>query len=171
MSIVIAYPTIAEERPLELLFACHDKVRRFTALAGKLSGHVAQHGADEEAREAAASILRYFELALPHHHADEEEDVFPALRHLQDIELNRAIDTLLAEHVALDLMWQEVRPWLNRIAQGETPASTPVVLPRFVIDYPFHAAREEREVFTAIKRLPTAVLDLIAQRMRARRGA
>lgn len=171
MSIVLARPATAEERPLELLFACHDKVRRFTALAGKLDGHVLLHGADQEAREAAASILRYFEMALPHHHADEEEDVFPALRHLQDEQLNRAIDVLLAEHVALDLMWQAVRPWLSSIAQGETPAATPQVLPRFVIDYPQHAAREEREVFAAIQRLPAAVVDLIAQRMRARRGA
>lgn len=171
MTMLPAHPVTAEERPLELLFACHDKVRHFTALAGQLALHVSRKGADAEAQQAAANILRYFELALPNHHADEEEDVFPALRTLHDVQLAQAIDGLLSEHQRLDAYWQEVRPWLNCIAQGEAPAASPLVLPRFVADYPVHAEREEREVFSAIERLPAATVDAIAARMRARRGA
>lgn len=170
MSIQITTAVIADERPLELLYACHERVRRFTTLAGRLAAHVAEHGADAQARDAATQILRYFELSLPNHHADEEEDVFPALRGLNDAVLADAIVALEAQHEALDAMWQEIAPWLRRVTQGE-PDSAPTVLARFVTDYTEHVAREEREVFAAIERLPVAVVDVIAQRMRARRGA
>ena len=170
MSILISSADSGDERPLELLYACHDRVRRFTALAGRLAAHVVDHGADEQARDAATQILRYFELSLPNHHADEEEDVFPALRELKDPAIVGAIAALEAQHAVLDALWQEVGPWLKQIAQGEG-APAPQGLARFVADYAAHTEREEREVFAAIERLPTAVVDTIAQRMRARRGA
>lgn len=170
MTIQITTAATADERPLELLYACHERVRRFTTLAGRLAGHIAQHGADEQARDAATQVLRYFEQSLPNHHADEEEDVFPALRALNDVALAGAIAALEAEHGVLDALWQEVAAWLRGVAQGEA-LPPPECLAKFVADYEVHAAREEREVFAAIERLPTPVVDAIAQRMRARRGA
>jgi len=169
MTIQITSGMLAEDRPLELLYACHEKVRRFTALAWKLAGHVAALGVDEQARDAASQILRYFEMSLPHHHADEELDVFPALRTLDDAAISGAITALEAEHLTLEALWQEVSPWLHRVAQGEV-APAPACLAQFVADYAVHAEREEREVFCAIERLPGPVVDAIAQRMRARRG-
>lgn len=170
MSIQITTANIAEERPLELLYACHDKVRRFTTLAGRLAEHLAIKGADDQARDAATQILRYFELSLPNHHADEEEDVFPALRSLNDVAISSVIAALEAEHGVLHALWQEVAPWLRRVEQGEA-APPPQGLPQFVADYAVHAEREEREVFSAIERLPADVVDAIALRMRTRRGA
>lgn len=169
MTIRITTDAIADERPLELLYACHERVRRFTALAGRLAAHVADHGADEQARDAATQILRYFELSLPNHHADEEEDVFPALRGLNDVALAGAIAALEAEHAVLDALWQEAAPWLRAVAQGEACAA-PETLAQFVAAYAVHTEREEREVFSAIDRLPASTVDAIAQRMRARRG-
>ena len=170
IQITTAAPALADERPLELLYACHERVRRFTGLAGRLATHVAEHGADEQARDAATQILRYFELSLPNHHADEEEDVFPALRGLNDAVLAHAIAALEAEHAMLDLLWNDVAPWLRRVAEGIVDPA-PASLARFIAAYPVHIEREEREVFSAIERLPVAVADVIAQRMRARRGA
>lgn len=169
MTIRITTDAIADERPLELLYACHERVRRFTALAGRLAAHVADHGADEQAHDAATQILRYFELSLPNHHADEEEDVFPALRGLNDVALAGAIAALEAEHAVLDALWQEAAPWLRAVAQGEACAA-PETLAQFVAAYAVHTEREEREVFSAIDRLPASTVDAIAQRMRARRG-
>ena len=68
--------------PLAMLTACHDKVRHFAALSLKLAAHIEAKGCDDEAREPASNILRYFDVAAPLHHADEEEDLFPALRAL-----------------------------------------------------------------------------------------
>jgi len=117
MSLLSARPESDDEHPLELLFACHERIRRFTATADRLVEYVTKHGADAEAQEAARNILRYFDLALPNHHADEEEDVFPALRGLHDRALDQAMDALLIQHQALDEVWRSVRPWLADIAQ------------------------------------------------------
>ena len=125
--------------------------------------------AGEQAHDAATQILRYFELSLPNHHADEEEDVFPALRGLNDVALAGAIAALEAEHAVLDALWQEAAPWLRAVAQGEACAA-PETLAQFVAAYAVHTEREEREVFSAIDRLPASTVDAIAQRMRARRG-
>jgi hemerythrin superfamily protein len=171
MSIAFPFPSSTEERPLELLYACHDKVRHFSALIGKLAPHVAAQGADQEAQEAAANALRYFEQALPLHHADEEEDVFPALRSLRDSELNAAIEAAHNEHLVLDRLWQSLRDWLKQIASGQTPAQPPYLLPQFVRDYPAHATHEENEVFVGLERLPEDEVKRIGRRMRERRGA
>lgn len=171
MSLLALRPEPDDERPLELLYACHERVRRFTTTAGRLAGHVARHGADAEAQEAARNVLRYFDLALPNHHADEEEDVFPALRALADPALDQAMDELLAQHDTLGAAWRGIRPWLASIAAGETPPNAPLDLPAFVSGYAAHADFEEQKVFSALDRLPADVINVIAQRMRERRGA
>src|SRR6185503_9035331 len=63
------------------LLDCHERIRRFTALALEL-GRVAPPGAPEaleQIREAAAGVPRYFTVALPLHSADEEQSVEPRL--------------------------------------------------------------------------------------------
>lgn len=159
-----------DERPLELLYACHEKVRRFITLSERLSAHVAANGADAEAATAAESVLRYFEQALPLHHADEEADVFPALLALRDEALTHSIAELNAEHARLDAQWQTIAPWLRQIVAG-TAATAPPGLAAFAAAYAQHIEREERDVFAALERLPEAVVHTIAARMRARRGA
>lgn len=158
------------ESPLSLLTACHDKVRRFAALSLSLAAHVESRGADSDAREAASNILRYFDVAAPLHHADEEEDLFPALRALGEPGLELAIAELEAEHLSLAGLWQSVRLWLTAISQGEA-APPPNELESFARLYPAHADREEAEVYGAAKRLTSAELDELGTRMRQRRGA
>lgn len=165
----IVEPT--EERPLELLYACHEKVRHFTDLALRLADHIEKTGADEAARDAATAILRYFDKALPLHHADEEEDVFPALLSLSEADLVQSIQKILNEHSVLDAQWQRIAPWLRRIAEGKNAGERPAILEDFVQAYARHAASEEADIFSHITHLPTATVDAIGQRMRARRGA
>lgn len=157
------------EEPLALLTACHDKVRHFAALSLKLDIHLAQKGNDEEAREAARSILRYFDLAAPLHHADEEEDLFPALHALGDSKLNCSLDELEAEHVELAVLWQAVRRWLEAVAQNGLLAR-PIELDEFALRYPAHADREEAEVYGAASLLSATELSKIGVRMCQRRG-
>lgn len=158
-----------KEQPLELLFACHERIRRFTGLTDRLAQHVSSKGADAEAQQAATNILRYFTEALPRHHEDEELDVFPALRTLGDPRVNVAIDRLQSEHAHLDLLWSGLEPWLRQIAGGE-PQLPPALLPDFVSAYPAHVGHEEREIFTALDQLSAQQLAEIAASMRARRG-
>ena len=76
------------DRPVSILLSCHDKVRHFAGLMLKLEAHLAgqrqQPGgpatASPDARHAAGLVRRYFEVAAPLHHQDEELHVLPRLR-------------------------------------------------------------------------------------------
>lgn len=158
------------DHPIELLLSCHDKVRRFAGLSLRLDLHLARHGADEEAATAARNVLRYFDQAAPLHHADEEEDLFPALRRLGDPALDAAMAALEAEHGELEQLWRAVRPWLEAAAQQGLPVR-PAELDDFARRYPIHAQREESDIYPAARRLHPATLAAIGRTMRQRRGA
>src|SRR4051812_38739979 len=69
------------DEPLELLEACHGRIEMQLTMLERLVAHVAEHGCDVEAREAARFIIRYFDTSGVQHHRDENEDLFPLLRH------------------------------------------------------------------------------------------
>jgi hemerythrin-like domain-containing protein len=160
--------------PLELLQACHDKVRRFTNLALRLREHLAQLGPnalpDQQAREAAQSILRYFKVAAPLHHDDEELDLFPALLGLELPEVNATMAELAREHQSLGQLWQTLQAWLQDIADGFAHV-TPPELDAFVAGYLAHVRREDEGVYPLARMLAPEVLKCISAAMVARRTA
>src|ERR1700748_365943 len=79
------------EEPFEMLHACHQRMERMLALLRKLRSHMRASGADEEVRQAARDVMRYFDKAAPQHHRDEELHVFPTLVGLQDVDLIRLV--------------------------------------------------------------------------------
>ncbi|RYY71287.1 MAG: hemerythrin domain-containing protein, partial [Comamonadaceae bacterium] len=72
-------PGVGFEQPFEMLEACHERVQRSLQLLARLCAHVRSQGGDDSAREAARDVLRYFDIAAPLHHEDEELHVFPPL--------------------------------------------------------------------------------------------
>ena len=84
-------PAVGFEQPFEMLEACHDRVRRSLDLLARLIVHVDRHGHDTQSRSAARDVLRYFDLAAPHHHEDEERHVFPRLLASGDDALVQAV--------------------------------------------------------------------------------
>lgn len=154
---------------MALLRACHEKVVRFTTLAQRLQVHVRHQGVDEQAREAAQAVLRYFTLAAPLHHADEEDDLFVALRGLNQATLTARIDALQAEHDALGQRWAEVRPWLEAIAAGQSPGGSEPDVDGFATLYREHAHTEETEVYPHATELSAATLRALAEAMVTRR--
>ena len=159
-------PTFDE--PLSMVLTCHDRVRHFARLSRRLGAHIAERGADDEAAQAAASILRYFDIAAPLHHADEEQDLFPALRALNVPTLDLTIDALEAEHEDLERLWQSIRPWLGATTRHELVAQ-PDTLPEFAARYVQHAEQEEAELYGAMASLSYSVLVSIGRSMSARR--
>jgi hemerythrin-like domain-containing protein len=155
--------------PMELLLACHDKVRHFTALADKLAVHVTKVGADEEAVSAAKAVIRYFDVAAPLHHADEELDLFPALGLLGDGTLQHHLAQLALEHESLNQGWMRLHLWLDAIVQGQ--ASDPGQVVRdFTQAYRRHADDEETLVYPSAQHLSVAQRAGIAQQMVKRRS-
>lgn len=156
--------------PIELLMACHEKVRRFAGLTMKLRDHLASKGPDSQAQEAAQSILRYFNIAAPLHHDDEERDLFPALRQLSHEGLNTSMAELEAEHTELAMLWQGLAPWLQAVTQGLAHAP-PATVNVFALRYPAHAQREEKLIYPFAARLDPAQIKRISDAMVARRTA
>ena len=73
-------PGAGFEEPFEMLEACHQRVHRMLGLMQRLAAHLGETGADANAQQAARDVMRYFDLAAPAHHEDEERHVLPLLR-------------------------------------------------------------------------------------------
>ena len=155
---------------MALLRACHDKVRQFTTLLLRLRDHLREHGADPSAREAATAIRRYFTLAAPLHHQDEDDDLYPALLKLGDAQLASDIATLTAEHASLHALWLTVECWLAEVQVGQVPDVQASEIALFAQRYPAHAAAEETLVYPAADRLDLPTRQALAQAMSRRRS-
>ncbi len=172
MANLFAEPAASFDDPVALLMACHDRVRHYAGLALKLAEYLPAHGADAQAREAASSILRYFDVAAPLHHQDEEDDLFPLLAERGDAELKALAGiAMLEQHVELAALWQQVRTRLLAIAAGES-ADLPLALAAdFSQRYPAHALLEDEQIYPHASRLlsPDELAEL-GRRMAVRRG-
>src|SRR5699024_8448725 len=107
-------PAASTEAPLEMLLACHHRIRHQCQVLQRLHAHLPVHGSDQQAQDAARSITRYFETAAVDHHADEEEDLFPALMESvagsDPVCIRQAIERLTHEHRQLEASWDKLRP-------------------------------------------------------------
>lgn len=173
-------PAAGFDQPLELWLACHERVQRMTKLLTRLAPHLAEHGADATARESATSIRRYFDESAPHHHEDEELDLFPLLR--QRIaacgddallaRLDKAIRTLEHEHVELGALWGRLRAVLIQVEAGAAAIRLDDEdVRRFADGYRAHIELEEGVVAPALREALTGQdLQSIGRAMAIRRG-
>lgn len=151
-------PQADHAQPFEWLRACHDRVERTLDLLQRLEAHVDRHGADAQAAQAAAQVLRYFDLAAPLHHEDEERHVFPRVRAGGDERLCALVARLQADHAAMATDWARLRPVLQRlqVAAGDADwrwsPDERTLLAGFVQRYEAHIAAEEDDVFVAAER-------------------
>lgn len=157
-----ALPQADHAQPFQWLRACHDRVERMLDLLQRLHAHVEAHGADEQAAQAAAQVLRYFDQAAPLHHEDEELHVFARVGRAGGDRLRTLVQRLQADHQAMAADWALLRQGLLRLqaaagdAQWRWPADDGQRLARFVQRYEAHIAAEEDEVFVAAERAMTA---------------
>jgi hemerythrin-like domain-containing protein len=116
--------------------------------------------------------MRYFDLAAPQHHEDEERHVLPALRAAGDDAFAAQIEQ---EHVEMRRRWLELRRTLIDVAAGSWvgSGSSDEFAPwqQFAALYRAHAAAEESQAFPQAR----GTLDADAQRamgqeMARRRG-
>jgi iron-sulfur cluster repair protein YtfE (RIC family) len=119
-SVLFDPPDAGFDAPFEMLAACHERVEHSLRLLERLAQHLTVHGADTQARDAARDVLRYFDVAAPQHHQDEERHVLPALRALGQGAL---ADRLLNEHAQMAGAWAEARVHLLAVQAGDTSIS------------------------------------------------
>lgn len=171
-------PGVGFEAPFEMLAACHERVERMLDLLTRLRAHVSQQGCDEQARSAAADVLRYFDLAAPQHHLDEERHVFPAVLALQQEPLDRLVARLQHEHRQMETLWATVRGALAQVTQADAPSWTPwsaadnAAMDAFVAIYQDHIRDEENCVYPAAQQaLALPLLQAMSLDMARRRGS
>lgn len=168
-------PAVGFEVPLEMLAACHLRVQDQCSTLLRLVPHIAAHGSDRPAREAATAVMRYFDTSAKHHHDDEERDLFPALIESMAgsdaVCLRELTAALTAEHRELEARWQTLRAVLALVAAGRTVRLAQDDVSRFAQLYQRHIAREESELLPMAERLLSdAELDRIGLAMRMRRA-
>ena len=163
------------DQPIAVLKHCHDRIRKQLATLNKLLPHLAAHGADEQARQAATAVITYFDSAAHLHHADEEENLIPMLlasaRGEDAVLLAQLAPGILDEHRSMDAMWQGLHEQLRGIADGSAALLREADVRRFSDTYAAHMEREESQVAPMAKRLFSA--DQMAQlglAMQVRRG-
>lgn len=162
-----AGPAVGFDQPFEMLLACHERVRRSLSLLLRLQAHVERHGADAQARDAARDVLRYFDLAGPKHHEDEERHVLPRLRAAGRGAL---ADRLAADHADMDRQWAALRQALQALRDGDGRTLDEAACRAYAALYAGHMAAEEGEAFpTAAQALDAGTLAAIGAEMAARR--
>jgi len=167
-------PAVGFEQPYEMLEACHERVQRSLDLLGRLVAYVDENGHDAQTRSAAADVLRYFDIAAPLHHADEEVHVFPLLLALDDAPLRDAVHRLQADHLRMGELWSTVRQsllrWCELGCTEKLDDTTREAIRRFRAMYDDHLVAEEGLVFPAARaRMDGAALAAMSRQMQKRR--
>ena len=165
-------PTFAE--PFEMMEACHERVHRMLDLLKRLREHLPGHGADEQARQAARDVMKYFDQAAPQHHRDEELHVFPPLLAQADDATQAVVGRLQQDHVQMESGWHAARQTLDGIAQGTiTALSTEqgAALDAFASLYAGHIEAEETIAYPGARALLSDdAVKTMGQEMARRRG-
>lgn len=167
-------PAPGFDDPLALLHACHERILERLDTLERLPDHLRQYGGDRDAQLAAQRILEYFDRAAPHHHADEDDDLFPLLfatcgRPGWNPGLPARIDALSAEHLELERGWASIRPALEALSVGKAGHLSDATA--WIAATRAHLALEEDFILPLAKRLLTAQeVGRLGAAMAVRRG-
>ncbi|HMM85180.1 hemerythrin domain-containing protein [Azohydromonas sp.] len=168
-------PAAGFDQPFAVLDACHDRVRRSLDLLQRLTVHVAEHGGDAAARGAAHDVWRYFSLAAPAHHEDEERHVLPLLEASGDAALQALARRILDDHARIRATWAALAPRLQALHAGESVDAGALrdAADAFVRAHEGHLEREDGQAFPAAQRLAerrAGALQAMGREMAERRG-
>jgi pyridoxamine 5'-phosphate oxidase len=164
------------DRPIAVLKHCHDRIRKQLATLEKLLAHLPGFGADEQAQQAAAAVIKYFDQGAPLHHADEEENLIPMLRAVARDDdaatLQALAPVILEQHHAMDVTWTQLREQLSAIAAGTAATLTDATTRQFIDAYTAHMVREESTLAPMAMRLfSPEQMQQLGDAMQARRNA
>ena len=168
-------PAVGFGQPFEMLEACHERVQRTLTLLEKLRAYLHTHRCDDTARQAARDVLRYFDLAAPLHHQDEELHIFPLLLAQGRPDVVAPVQQLQHDHHAMEADWAAARGPLQALAEGEIQTfsgADEAVLAQFSGRYADHIRVEEGLAYPAAQALLSAsAVAAMGQEMAQRRGA
>lgn len=130
------------QEPIEMLYACHDKVRRFCHHLSLLPGYLEKNGVNQAVLNDVKIILQYFNQAAPLHHKDEEKDFFPALM-AKVPEVQEKVEELERQHEVLHESWHLLFEQLTALMERKREDVDVGLIQRFITDYDNHLSIEE----------------------------
>ena len=128
--------------PIEMLYACHSKVKRFCKQLQILPAYLAEHGVNQAVKNDVQQILNYFNISAPLHHDDEEKDFFPALVEVYP-QAQENIDQLESQHETLHQSWADLAVQLTELLENQRTQIDEALIKRFVSGYDLHIPLEE----------------------------
>lgn len=163
------------DQPLAVLKHCHDRIRKQNTTLGKLIPHLQEHGADQQAKQAAQAVLRYFQMAAPKHHEDEEINLLPTLKQVAKendaILLDELLPKILHQHELMATMWAQLETQLTAIASGTAAELNEELVLQFQALYQEHMQIEETQIAPMAQRLfSQEQMQQLGQAMKQRRG-
>ena len=154
--------------PIEMLYACHGKVKRFCRQLTILPDYLAKNGCNQAVKNDVQQILNYFNQSAPLHHDDEEKDFFPLLVKYVP-EAQKDIDELERQHVTLHGSWTKLSEQLQALLTGDRENVDVALINHFVSGYDKHIALEEPLFELGKQHLSESELREIGDIMSARR--
>jgi iron-sulfur cluster repair protein YtfE (RIC family) len=156
---------------VDLLLACHARIRRFSKAAVELGRRADLAG--EEVVEECRRCERYFGEALPLHVEDEESRLLPRLLGRR-LEVDQALSVMERQHKEHQELLSELLSALRSLRAFPTGANERATLYRvakpLAEHFEEHLRGEETIVFSAVRDLiPRDVQGIVIEELRARR--
>jgi pyridoxamine 5'-phosphate oxidase len=166
----------ALDDPVDALFGFHRRLERDLAALGRLPTHIECCGIDATASATAGGLLHGLGAAAALHHAQEEHELMPLLERRiarpGEREAFRALrQGLEADHREIELLWRSLRRPLEAVAEGLARKLPIEDIQHFRAIWTTHISAEEASLhLLALRHLPPADRNVLAQRIRARRS-
>ena len=169
-------PAVGCDEPFEMLKACHERVQRMLDLLDRARMHALTKGCDANLNSAFTDVMRYFDLAAPQHHLDEELHVFPIVLAKGNQSQKEIVRVLIQDHETMAHLWQNVKSVLVEVMK--TPRDLPVfsfhendLMNAFRNVYAKHISNEELVIYPAsVQFMSKHDIASMAEDMKVRRG-
>ncbi|WP_386692811.1 MULTISPECIES: hemerythrin domain-containing protein [unclassified Lonepinella] len=159
---------VSWDQPIEMLYACHGRVKNFYHQLSILPDYLAKHGVNQAVKNDVQQILNYFNIAAPLHHDDEEKDFFPAVAKY-DAKTQQTIDELERQHFILHDNWHKLSTQLSELIQDQRDNIDAELITNFIAGYDVHIALEEPLFALGKDCISDAELESMGKVMAARR--
>jgi hemerythrin superfamily protein len=164
------------EQPIQLLLSCHEKIVHFSSALHQLTLTLNHQGWNKALLSSSEQIRRYFNIAVPEHHLDEENHLFPAImaidpecKQQKSLEIIQLLNELIKQHVESDTLWSTLDHLLD--TQSTDFLTIEKLASRFKKEIHQHAHIENEHIFPyAQQHLSDSQLHLIGKNIAQRRG-
>lgn len=141
-----AKPTTTNSQPLQNFSQCHVGI---TTQLDQLAQLPELLAAAERSRRIAQHLLNFFDDVVAEHHAQEEQELFPAVLRSaaagdEQLQVQAMVERLTSEHRTVEEIWARIKPEVKHAATGKAAQVDAAQVMYLVQTYRAHAQFEEQ---------------------------